>query len=441
MGSIDDDAYNPPRIQCFYYRLFNKDEPIVSKRLAFLKDTYIGRIRLAWVTPPYNAGSLRRCLSSMESIDPSKTKLFATLSSESALADGEPISFRSGRALGVSPKDPLVLVSEVAPKDGLEPGTESLHVPPDPDSPVARRVFYYGIYTEHGVLASKVPISEKESWISWLDFNLIPPPHSVASLVRLISRREAIKGPSQLFAGKDAKGPLSNDFVLPDGDQLPGSTVEGHIIFRTVTDSSPQECAGFPTGRFRIRAAGLNHYWTSRWYTAAEGNFICLWGGFNKHWSAVYYNSQIFFMNCAGHLCIEGGLELDVSGSSIIMTGERQRTEPWPNPWSHPLPKFLYAAESKTITVKFYSDPLVSDKWPRPEREWKDKEFAVAMTPVTPTRGLKFEEIARWAPKNALSTRKWSDYYERSELGDDCLVGVEEKAGDLSGMRWELEPV
>ncbi|KAI6160606.1 hypothetical protein EDD17DRAFT_1600181 [Pisolithus thermaeus] len=440
--SIRADIASSSGLQCLYYRIFDKDKPIVTKRPAYLDDSYLGRIRSKWVTPPYNAGSLRLCLSSMENIDQSKTKLFATLSSSSALVDGEPISFEVGDALGISPEEPLVLFSEAIPKDGLKPGTESLRIPPDPKSQIMPRVFYYGIYTESGVSASKVPINQKEVWISRLDFNLIPPPHSVASLVHLISQKEAIKGPSQLFVSKDATAPLSNDHILTDGDGWPGSTVEDHVLFRTLTDSSPQKCTGFPTGRFRIRASGSPHYyWTSRWYEAAEGNFLVLWSGFNKYSSVFHYNSQIFFVNSAGHLCIEGGLELDISGSSIILTGERQRMEPWPNPWSHPLPTFLYAAESKTITVKFYCDPLVSDKWPRPEREWKDKEFAVAATTVVSPQGLRFEEIARWAPVNALSTRKWSNHYVGFGPHNHCSVGVEEKAGDLYRMAWELEPI
>ncbi|KAI6009825.1 hypothetical protein PISMIDRAFT_112884 [Pisolithus microcarpus 441] len=276
----------------FYYRIFDKDIPIVSKHPAYLDDPYLGRIRSKWVTPPYSAGSLRLCLSSMENIDPSKTKLFATLSSSSVLVDSEPISFKIGDALGISPEEPLVLFSEVTPKDGLKPGTESLHVPPDSNSQITPRAFYYGIYTESGVSASQAPINKEEVWISRLDFNLIPPPHSVASLVRLISQKEAIKGPSQLFVGKDATAPLSNDHVLTDRDRWPGSTVEDHIIFRTMTDPSPQKCTGFPTGRFRIRAAGSPHYyWTSQGYEAAEGNLLRLWGGFNKF--EIYYNSQV----------------------------------------------------------------------------------------------------------------------------------------------------
>lgn len=342
-------------------------------------------------------------------------------------------------------RDPLVLVSEVAPKDGLEPGTESLHVQPDPDSAVPQRAFYYGIYTDGGVSASKKPIDEKRVWISQWDFNHIPPPHSVASLVRLISRREGITGPAQLFASKDAKAPFSNDFVLLDGDIWPGSTVENHIKFRTMTDSSPQEptgsptgCTGFLTGGFRIRTASPPyHFWTSRWYKPYEGNFLVLWYPLKNPANVDEYDSQIFFVNSEGHLCIKGGLELDVWGSSIILTRTRERTgKTWPNPWSHLLPTFSYAAESKTITVKFSCDPWVYGRTPRP-----DTEFAVAVAPKAPTHSLKFQEIVQWAPQDVQYTRKWSPYYDRGVLGDNFLVGVEEKAGDLSRMRWELEPI
>lgn len=112
----------------------------MTKHPAYLDDSYLGRIRSKWVAPPYTAGSLRLCLASMENIDPSKTKLFASSSSNSTLIDGMPISLRVGEALGISPEEPVVLLSEAAPKNGLKPGTESLRVPPDPNSPITPRV-------------------------------------------------------------------------------------------------------------------------------------------------------------------------------------------------------------------------------------------------------------------------------------------------------------
>jgi len=72
-------------------------------------------------------------------------------------------------------------------------------------------------------------------------------------------------------------------------------------------------------------------------------------------------------------------------GNVLITTLSRQRTEPWPNPWSHPLPTFSYSEESKMITVKFYIDPVVSDHWPRAESKWREKTFALAARSVVGT--------------------------------------------------------
>ena len=118
-----------------YYRIYNKEGATTTKRPAYLNDSYLGRIKSKWVAPPHNAGSLRRCLSSMENIDSSKARLFATPSSKAALVDDIPVS----QTLGIIPEEPLALISEVIPKDEMAPGTESLRVPPDAESPLTPR--------------------------------------------------------------------------------------------------------------------------------------------------------------------------------------------------------------------------------------------------------------------------------------------------------------
>ena len=112
---------------------------IVTKRPAYLTDTYLGRVRSQWVAPPHNAGSLRRCLALMENIDPTATTLFAALSSKSALADDIPVSFKTNQTLGVAPDEPVALLTKAKPGDGLRPGTENRRVPPDAQSPLTPR--------------------------------------------------------------------------------------------------------------------------------------------------------------------------------------------------------------------------------------------------------------------------------------------------------------
>ena len=122
-----------------HYRVYNDKGAIVTKRPAYLTDNYLGRVRPKWVAPPHDAGSLRRCLALMESIDPTETTLFATLSSKSALADDIPVSFETNQTLGIAPDDPVALFTKATPGDGLWPGTENLRVPPDSQSPPTPR--------------------------------------------------------------------------------------------------------------------------------------------------------------------------------------------------------------------------------------------------------------------------------------------------------------
>jgi hypothetical protein len=75
----------------------------------------------------------------MENIDPNKTTLFTTVSSHSPMADDKPISLKSYQTLGITPEEPLALLSEALPAEGMKTGTESLIVPPDRQSPPSPR--------------------------------------------------------------------------------------------------------------------------------------------------------------------------------------------------------------------------------------------------------------------------------------------------------------
>ena len=119
--------------------MYSDEGAIVTRRPAYLNDTYLGRVRSKWVAPPHNAGSLRRCLALMESIDPNATTLFATLSSKSPLADDLPVSFKTNQTLGIAPDEPVALLTKAKPGDELRPGTENCRVSPDAQSPLTPR--------------------------------------------------------------------------------------------------------------------------------------------------------------------------------------------------------------------------------------------------------------------------------------------------------------
>jgi len=238
-----------------YYRVYNTNGPIATKCPAYQNDANLGRIKSNWVTPPYHADSLKRCLSMVENIDPSNTRLFAKSSSQSALAGDTPISFNT---LGLTPEEPLALFCEVAPQDGVKPGTESFRVSPDAQaqSPLSPRFLYYGVYTQDGVSVSKNPIYTEEPWISRIDLELIPPSLSIVSLIRSITLNEGINSPSsQIFADKNAMIPLCDDHILTEDGDWPGSTADDHVIFKFVRqhfmtfDGSKYQVQNCSTGR------------------------------------------------------------------------------------------------------------------------------------------------------------------------------------------------
>ena len=232
--------------------MYNDEGAIVTKRPAYLTDTYLGRVRSKWVAPPHNAGSLRRCLALMESIDPTATTLFAALSSKSALADDIPVSFKANQTLGIAPDEPVALLMKAKPGDGLRPGTENLRVPPDAQSPLTPRfrespqpdfilllmfissLVYYGVYNEGGASASKAPVDPEKVWVSRMDLSLVPPPLSVTSLKSFISAKEGITGSSQLFTNGDVMNPVTDDHILTEDGKWPGSTPDDHVMFKLI---------------------------------------------------------------------------------------------------------------------------------------------------------------------------------------------------------------
>ncbi|KAF8960981.1 hypothetical protein BDZ97DRAFT_1830751 [Flammula alnicola] len=199
-----------------------------------------------------------------------------------------------------------------------------------------------------------------------------------------------------------------------------------------------QECTGFPNGYFRIRLADTNRYWMLYGSKSGDGDFFYLVP------PSQITAEQLFYLNPKGELCNRGA-NVDIMSSTLVIADNRPPTLTWPNPWSHSLPTFSYSKETKLITVKFYSDPWISPQWPRPESEWKDKEFIIAAETPTQTRIHGFDEIARWASphsKLAWTTRGGSQFPAKHTYN----VGVQEKPDivtpeDAKKMQWDIEQV
>ena len=113
---------------------------------------------------------------------------------------------------------------------------------------------YYGVFTPDGASSSKKPLNTQEPWVSRVDLQLIPPPLSVASLIRSIAMNEGhvVPSSSQLFISSDTMTPLSDDHILVEGENWLGSTADDYVLFL----SQPQYRPNFIEGsRYSI----INH--------------------------------------------------------------------------------------------------------------------------------------------------------------------------------------
>ena len=94
------------------------------------------------------------------------------------------------------------------------------------------------------------------------------------------------------------------------------------------------------------------------------------------------------------------------------------------------------------ISVKLYADPVISDQWPRPDQEWKNKDYIIAARPPTTTRIRRADEISKWAPN--LNLIRWTNQTNSLQANTREAVGVEEKAEmmkseDVNRIKWEVE--
>ena len=91
-----------------------------------MNDAFAGRTSSEWIPPPRTVYTLRVFLSTLENINLSATRLFATSFTNVPLEGDMLFS-----TLGSKANTPLILVSDILPEDEMEPGTEHFLVPPE----------------------------------------------------------------------------------------------------------------------------------------------------------------------------------------------------------------------------------------------------------------------------------------------------------------------
>ncbi|RDX51000.1 WD40 repeat-like protein [Lentinus brumalis] len=148
---------------------------------------------------------------------------------------------------------------------------------------------------------------------------------------------------------------------------------------------------GFPQGYFMLRSVGTGRVLDVCQGLKDDGTAIILWpmteSSLVESMRRPDCNNQVFFIDTAGALCSRSaGHAIDVEAENLVLRHRRPVTLPFPNAYSHPLPRFAYSPDTKEVTVTFASDPSYPAA-PESRREsvsaaWKEKTYYLSSVPM-----------------------------------------------------------
>ncbi|KAH9017826.1 hypothetical protein EDB85DRAFT_649171 [Lactarius pseudohatsudake] len=86
---------------------------------------------------------------------------------------------------------------------------------------------------------------------------------------------------------------------------------------------------------------------------------------------------KVFFIDSSGTLCARAsGHALDIEDGRLVLRHRHPRTQPYPNAYSHPLPRFRYDGTDRFLTADFECDPAFAGG-----TAWRAKTFYVTAIP------------------------------------------------------------
>ncbi|KAI0698404.1 WD40 repeat-like protein, partial [Cerioporus squamosus] len=148
---------------------------------------------------------------------------------------------------------------------------------------------------------------------------------------------------------------------------------------------------GFPQGYFMLRSIGTGRVLDVCQGLKEDGTAIILWpateSSLVESMRRPDCNNQVFFIDTAGALCSRSaGHAIDVEAENLVVRHRRPVTLPFPNAYSHPLPRFAYNAATKEVIVTFASDPSYPAE-PESGREsvpaaWREKTYYLSSVPA-----------------------------------------------------------
>ncbi|KAG9314169.1 hypothetical protein JVU11DRAFT_4955 [Chiua virens] len=144
---------------------------------------------------------------------------------------------------------------------------------------------------------------------------------------------------------------------------------------------------GFPSGYFIIRSVATNRLWDVNSDEVEDGTPTILWP--EKEQSLVESlrnpeaNNQVFFIDTSGTLCSRAsGHAIDVEGDRLVLRHRRPVSQPYPNAYSHPLPRFSYNQETQEISLSFLCDPTYPPPGNATSNSWRRRKYILSSVPM-----------------------------------------------------------
>lgn len=157
---------------------------------------------------------------------------------------------------------------------------------------------------------------------------------------------------------------------------------------------------GFPAGYFMVKSVGSQRVLDVQGKGTADGNPVIAYpeleSSLVEGFRNTFHDNQVFFIDETGALCSKAsGHAIDIEDGSLVLRRRRPMTQPFPNAYSHPLPRFQYYPSTGYISVLFSADPnaLLSrstgqiDSRANTEAvDWRAKRYVLACLPRRASR-------------------------------------------------------
>ncbi|KAI9444598.1 hypothetical protein H4582DRAFT_2108479 [Lactarius indigo] len=139
--------------------------------------------------------------------------------------------------------------------------------------------------------------------------------------------------------------------------------------------------SGFPPGYFILRSVSSRRLLDVASNSILDSAPIILWPekdhSLLENLRQPEADNQVFFIDNSGTLCArESGHALDVEDGRLVLRHRHPQTQPYPNAYSHPLPRFRYDGTDHFLTADFECDPAFAGG-----TAWRAKTFYLTAIP------------------------------------------------------------